>query len=201
MTDSKAATDTQQQIDDLARELHEGHERLAAMRRALPPEPVADYAFKGAGGAAVRLSEVFGKHDDLILVHNMGERCPYCTMWADGLEGLRQHIENRAAFVVVSSDTPEAQAAFAAKRGWGLRMLSAEGSTFTKDMGYEDEVDGQRWLRPGFSTFRRGPDGSITRIAHGPFGPGDEFHGAFHFFAHLDGGMGEWTAKLTYAVD
>ena len=41
----------------------------------------------------------------------MGRGCSYCTLWADGFNGLRHHFEDRAAFVVVSPDTPEQQKA------------------------------------------------------------------------------------------
>jgi len=38
------------------------------------------------------------------------------VMWADGLTGLLHHIENRAAFVVISPDRPDVQKEFASSR-------------------------------------------------------------------------------------
>lgn len=190
-------TDAEQEIEALEKELLEGHKRLAELRRAQPPEPVDDYELAGPDGA-VRLADVFGGKRDLILVHNMGRSCPYCTMWADGLNGLLAHLENRAAFVVVSPDTPDVQAEFAASRGWGFRMLSAASSSFTRDMGYAFERDGKWWMLPGFSTFRKQDDGSVVRVAHGPFGPGDPYNAAFHLFAHLADGVDGWEARFTY---
>ena len=66
-----------------------------------------------------------------------GRGCVYCTMWADGFNGVVPHLEDRAAFVVVSPDEPHVQAEFAASRGWRFRMVAAR-SDFTGDMGYEE---------------------------------------------------------------
>ena len=189
--------DAQKEIEALEKELLEGHKRLAELRRAQEPEPVEDYELLAPEGP-VSLSSAFGGKQDLIVVHNMGRTCPYCTMWADGLNGLLPHLENRAAFVVVSPDTPEVQAEFAGSRGWRFRMLSAASSSFTRDLGYAFERGGKWWMLPGFSTFRRKDDGSVVRIAHGPFGPGDPFNGAFHLFAHLANGVDGWEARFTY---
>lgn len=190
-------TSTEQEIRSLEAELIAGHDRLADLRRAQPPQPVEDYTLAGSSGG-VRLSEAFGDKPDLIVVHNMGRSCPYCTMWADGLNGLLPHLEDRAAFVVVSPDEPDVQGAFAESRGWRFRMLSAHDSSFTRDMGYAFVRDGKWWMLPGFSTFRKTEDGTVVRIAHGPFGPGDPFNGAFHLFDHLQGGIGDWQAKFEY---
>ena len=99
----------------------------------IEPDPVADHTFETITGK-VQLSELFGTHKDLFVVHNMGASCSYCTLWADGYNGLVPHIESRAAFVVVSPDKPAAQAAFAKKRGWGFRLVSDPDSGFAKAM-------------------------------------------------------------------
>jgi predicted dithiol-disulfide oxidoreductase (DUF899 family) len=62
---------------------------------------------------SVQLSDLFGEHEDLIVIHNMGVSCPYCTLWADGFNGLIRHLEDRAAFVMVSPDPPDIQKEFA----------------------------------------------------------------------------------------
>ena len=46
--------------------------KLAKLRKKLPPKPVGEYAFQGHDGKPLRLSDAFGKHGDLIVVHNMG---------------------------------------------------------------------------------------------------------------------------------
>ena len=173
----------------------EAKRKLADLRRQVPPEEVEDHVLKDRDGNPVRLSDAFGAKEDLIVVHNMGTFCPYCTMWADGLDGVLDHLENNAAFVVVSPDPPATQRAFAEGRGWRFRMLSAEGSRFTHDMGYARD-DGA--VLPGFSTFRKREDGTVVRIAHRPFGPGDDFCSVWHVFDLLAGGAGEWQPKLAY---
>ena len=187
-------------IADLEREIHEKQAELARLRREAPPMPLEDYTLRGPAGARVRLSEVFGEHRDLIVIHNMGSSCPYCTLWADGFNGIVSHLENRAAFVLVSPDSPVTQAAFAEQRGWKFRMLSNGDSGFTEDMGFLREgSDGKMRPAPGVSTFRKDDDGSLTRIAHADFGPGDPFCGAWHVFSLLDGGAGEWAPRSVYS--
>lgn len=144
-------------------------EELAGLRREAGGK-VADYELTGADGP-VRLSELFGDRDRQIVIHNMGFACPYCTMWADGFNGLLPHIEEHAAFVVSSPDPAQAQTKSAAARGWKMRMVSTQGTTFAKDMGYE--AGGS--LMPGVSTFTKAADGTIRRHATAPFGPGDKF--------------------------
>ena len=108
-------------------ELRRAQQELAGLRRHLPPEPVKDYELKGPGGP-VRISEMFGDKDDLILVHNMGAGCPFCTMWADEFSGALRHLESRAAFVVVSPDSPSVQQSLTQETRVALRhVLSGRG--------------------------------------------------------------------------
>ena len=190
--------DNQEQIAALDKEVRERLEQIAELRRAEGPEVISDYVLKGKDGSDVPLSSLFGDKQDLIVIHNMGRSCPYCTLWADGFNGVAQHLADRAAFVVVSPDAPEAQAAFAAGRGWRFPMLSNADSGFTEAMGYTTEHEGKTWATPGYSTFRRKDDGSIARIAHAPFGPGDPYCGTWHLFDLLEGGCGEWHPKFSY---
>ena len=149
---------------------------LGTLRREAYGGPVTDYELMGAKGR-VKLSELFGERDHLILVHNMGFACPYCTMWADGFNGLLPHIQEQAAFALASPDPVEQQQDGAAKRGWKFRMVSTEGSTFSRDMEFED--DGSPV--PGVSTFLKAPDGTIRRHAAAAFGPGDKFCALWSF--------------------
>ncbi len=150
-----------QRIQDLTQELLEKGEELGKLKLELPPEGVRDYTFQTSGGE-VKLGELFGERRDLILIHNMGSSCPYCTLWADGFKGLQPHLESRAALAMVSPDSPETQAAFAEKRGWTYRMLSDGESGFTSDMGFASEQEGKTQYMPGYSTFRKRDDGSIV---------------------------------------
>ena len=168
---------------------------LAALKRKAKPEAVEDAVFVGQGGNETRLSDLFGAHDELILIHNMGRSCPYCTLWADGFNGYRQHLENRAAFIVVSPDAPDKQAEFAKSRGWAFKMLSDPKGRFSASVGFG--ADGG--IYPGVSTFRRRNDGSIERVASAQFGPGDIYNPAFHLFDLLPGASKDWLPKFNYA--
>ena len=179
-------------------DLEKAKQRLAELRRRMPPEPVKDYELKGPNGTTM-LSKIFGDKSDLILIHNMGSGCPYCTMWADEFNGVLDHLENRAAFVVVSPNSPEVQQNLASKRSWRFRMYSAEDSTFIKDMGFasEDEHYNSHAM-PGVSVFHRNEDESIVRVSRDHFGPGDLYCGVWHLFDLLQGGPGDWEPRFEY---
>jgi predicted dithiol-disulfide oxidoreductase (DUF899 family) len=188
----------EQRLEVLTREISEKQAQLVALLKQWAGAPVDDYTLLGPDETPVRLSELFGDKDDLIVVHNMGRSCAYCTTWADGLNGVITHLEDRAAFVVVSPDDPATQASFAASRGWRFRMVSGRGSTFTADMGYSEEKDGRTWYMPGYSTFRRDADGTIRRVGRDFFEPGDRYMPIFHMFDMLEGGTGNWFARHSY---
>ncbi len=165
---------------------------LVAALKAGGPQSVEDWSLLNTDGSKVRLSELFGEHDDLLVVHNMGSGCNYCTLWADGFTGYTRHIERRCAFVLCSNDPPERTAEFAAERGWGYRCVSGWGSGFAKAMGYADEHGRPQ---PGVSSFHKNADGSIVRVGHSPFGPGDDFCPVWPFFELLDGGKGDFAPR------
>src|SRR5215470_8134429 len=149
-------------------------EKMRETLAAIEPEEVRDYEFTNTEGT-VRLSELFGPHEDLILIHNMGVSCSYCTLWADGYNGIHPQVLTRAGFAVSSPDRPSVQHKFAASRGWKFPMVSHAGSTFAADMGYVSAKGG--WM-PG--------------VSDTSFSPGDDFCTLWHFFDLLPGGVGEW---------
>ena len=187
-------TTLENEIARLEAELMEKQKRLSDLRGQLPPEKVPDYILKGSNGKKVKLSDMFCDKEDLIVIHNMGRSCSYCTLWADGFNGMLQHLETRAAFVVVSPDSPEVQAAFAQNRGWQFKMYSTEESTFTEDMGFKN---GDGWL-PGVSTFHKKADDKIVHISKANFGPGDSFCASWHFFDLLANGVNGWQPAFKY---
>jgi predicted dithiol-disulfide oxidoreductase (DUF899 family) len=181
------------QIAELHRQIAGLRARMREIQSAAEPEEVADHLFANAAGV-VRLSELFGDKPDLIVIHNMGSACPSCTLWADGFNGIYDHLASRAAFVVSSPDTPDAQRKFAARRGWRFPMVSHQGSTFAANMGYRAEDGG--WL-PGVSVFRRTAN-RILRIADTAFRPGDDFCALWHLFDLLPGGADGWRPQYHY---
>jgi predicted dithiol-disulfide oxidoreductase (DUF899 family) len=171
--------------------------RLSEARRRRPPEPVADYTLQESRGGPVRLSDLFGNRNDLLVVHNMGRGCVYCTLWADGFNGLLDHLQDRTAFVVATPDDPATQQQFAASRNWRFRMVSTAGSQFSEDMGFE--VDGAPM--PGVSAFQRTADGAILRTGFDSFGPDDDYSPPWRLFDLLASGRGEWEPRYRYGSD
>jgi len=195
---SENRLELEREIASTLKELDNTRRKLVALRRRLPPEPVRDYELRDADGP-VRLSELFGDSEDLILVHNMGTGCSNCTMWADEFNGVYQHLQSRAAFVVVSPDSPGVQQAFARSRGWRFPMYSAEGTTFTEDMGFRWEEEAfLSGYQPGVSVFRKNVDGRIVRVAKDSFGPGDLYCGVWHLFNLLPDGPDGWDPLFDY---
>lgn len=175
------------QIKELETKIMELKAELNKARQEAEPEKVQDYPFEGPDGS-VSLSELFGDKDDLLVVHNMGASCNYCTLWADGFESIYRHIEGRCAFVLASPDAPDEQAKVAKARGWTYRIVSDATSDFTTAMGYKP--DDSYW--PGVSAFHREEDGSIVRTGTAIFGPGDDFCPTWHFFDLLRDGAKGW---------
>lgn len=191
-------TDIDKEIDDLQKEVEAAKQRLVESRKRRPRELVQDYVLKDAENNDVRLSELFGDKEDLILIHNMGTGCIYCTMWADGFTGLVPHLSNRASFVLCSPDKPEVQKRFAGKRNWNFKMVSAADSMFTQDMGFWTEEGPNPGPWPGISTFKKQPDGSITRIAKTFLGPNDDFCAVWPMLDMLETGPNGWEPKYSY---
>ncbi len=54
--------------------------KLAELRSKEQPAEVPDYDFRTEGGT-VSLSDMFGDRDRLLVIHNMGQGCRYCTLW------------------------------------------------------------------------------------------------------------------------
>ncbi|MBV9756292.1 MAG: DUF899 family protein [Alphaproteobacteria bacterium] len=183
-----------EQLAEYRRQIAELRQRMRTLRASAEPEDVRDYEFSTPAGP-VRLSELFGGHRDLILIHNMGIACPNCTLWADGYNGIYHHLVQRAAFVVSSPDPPDVQRRFAANRGWRFPMVSHAGTSFAADMGYRSEQGG--WL-PGISVFRM--DGSrILRVSDAPSDLGDDFCALWHLFDLLPEGAGDFRPQADYA--
>jgi len=183
---------TSQALKEYRQQIGELRKKIRDLRQSTEPEAVEDYALESAEGP-VRLSSLFGDKDHLFVIHNMGTGCRYCTLWADGFNGILPHLEDRAAFVVCSPDTPEQQKQFAESRGWRFRMLSHQGTTFAEDMGYRS---GNGWM-PGVSVFAR-KDGRIVRVSDASFGPGDDFCALWHLFDLIPEGAGDWAPKYKY---
>ncbi len=185
-SDAKAAIEQRRKA---IRALHSEIQQLVAETE---PETVQDYVFDTPTGE-IALSELFEGKDSLFVVHNMGKSCANCTLWADGFNGVNQHLNDRAPFVLSSPDAPEVQSTFAESRGWQFPMVSHANNDFAQDMGYKREAG--YW--PGVSVFQRRND-EIVRVSDTVFGPGDDFAGIWHLFDLLPEGVNGWDPKFSY---
>ena len=115
---------TDQQIEQLEKQIFDAKRELAALRKERAPEPIDNYELTDGFGMPVSLSSLFRGGDTLIVIHNMGPSCSYCTLWADGINGILAHLEKRAVVVLESPVSAEEQRTFALDRGVDWIQLS-----------------------------------------------------------------------------
>ncbi len=167
---------------------------IRKLQATIEPERVEDQAFEGWEGP-VRLSELFGDKRDLILIHNMGVGCTSCTMWADGFNGVYDHLASRAAFAIVSPNPIETQRKVAAERGWRFPMVRYQGEGFARAMGAWSERYG---FDAAISVFRRDGE-TIVRVSQAELGPFDGFCIVYHLFDLVPGADPDWEPRYSYA--
>ena len=176
-------------IASLEKEIETKKKELIALRKAMPSVPVDDYELTNPDGSSVRLSELFGEFDEMILIHNMGTSCSYCTLWADGFKAFWPYFKTKCAFVLSSPDPVAKMAQFAGSREWAYPVVSVNGSTLAADFGFY-KVEGGYW--PGMTTLKKHADGTITRHAQTYFGPGDDYCSIWPMLDLLPSGPGDW---------
>lgn len=182
--------------------LHGEIQKLKAeLKTLLKKESVIDsgqYKFSTSDGD-VSLEDLFGEKNDLVLIHNMGKSCVYCTTYADGIHGILPHLENRATVVLLSPDSVGTQKDFAFSRGWKFKMVSSHehGEGFNTDMGFYQSEGEMAGVWPGFSCFHKGGD-TITRTGFSYFDPGDEYCVLFPMMEMLKEGSDGWQPEYEY---
>ncbi len=181
-----------EKIQELRRQIMEIRGQIAALQKVLPKESVNNYTFTTVEGE-VRLASLFGDKDSLFMIHNMGISCHYCMLWADGFNGVADHLLDRAAFVISSPDSPEIQQQYKSAKGWQFPMVSVESNSFAADMGFQTD----NGYMPGVSVLQRDGD-NIVRVASSMFGPGDDFCSVWHLFDLLPQGSNGWEPKKAY---
>ena len=146
-------------------ELRRHIERVATLRRALPPggEIPEDYAFDSSNGA-VRLSQLFGDKDTLVIYSMMfgpqrESACPMCTAMLTSWEGTARNLRERVALAVTARSPIERLLDFKEERGWqNLQLYSDTTGDYTR--AYIDAGDGDV---PGLSVFHR-RDGMVRHF-------------------------------------
>jgi predicted dithiol-disulfide oxidoreductase (DUF899 family) len=176
---------------DLRRQL----EAVAAQRRRLPPggPPPTDYVFESVNGESVRLGQLFGDRDTLLLYNwmygpNQDHPCPMCSSFLDAWNANARFLRQRVAMAIVGRSPAERLGAFARSRGWhDLPVLSSARNTFNRDYFGEDDDGSQQ---PMLHVFVR-KDGQVrhfwsSELLYAPTDPGQDPR-------HIDLGSPLWS--------
>ncbi|HXC49385.1 MAG TPA: DUF899 family protein [Candidatus Limnocylindrales bacterium] len=202
-------------------ELMQQRERVAELRRRLPPGAIVeDYVFEEgpadleAGDSPVRktrLSELFTGPDRALIVYHFmyGKKkttaCPMCTMWIDGCNGVAHHLAQNVDVAIVAAADTRTLRAYARERGWNnLRLLSAGDSTFKYDLAGEDREGNQD---SSVTVFTKDANGKVRHFytAHPKMAPDIKERGidllcaVYNFLDITPQGRGSWYASLDYA--
>lgn len=176
------------EIQALADQIQTLRDQRRALLQAHFAGPVQDHALASPEGVATKLSDYFGPHEELIVIHNMGRGCDYCTLWADGFNGLARYFPTLTGLVLVSPDAPEVVREFAQSRGWKFPVASDPNSELSKALGFY--FDDGVW--PGFSIIKRSPEGELVRTGGDFFGPGDDYCSVFPMMAFRSKSLEDW---------
>ena len=184
--------DPDDKIAQLERQIGELSAELNALRMASAGTAVANYGFRTETGKTT-LRDLFGGRDKLLAIHNMGQGCRYCTLWADGFNGLLPHLESALAVVLVSKDAPEVQRRFANSRGWRFRLASHGGGDYIREQGVYAAAENY----PGAVVYERSGDAILRKNAC-VFGPGDIYCALWGLLGLA--GLDEFTPQYNYWI-
>lgn len=180
------------EIAELEQQILELTGKLNALRKANPREEIRNYSFATVEGET-SLLELFGDKDTLLMIHNMGQGCRYCTLWGDGFNGFVPHLESALSLVLVSKDAPDLQRQFANARGWRFRLASHGGGDYIREQtamaGYDN--------MPGAVVYEREGD-KIYRKNACVFGPGDLYCSMWSLLGLAGMGEAQWTPQFNY---
>lgn len=180
------------EIIKLEREIFELTAKLNELRRQSTGQEIKNYTFQTLNGP-VSLLDLFGDREQLLLIHNMGQGCRYCTLWADGLNGFVPHLESVMALTLVSKDTPEIQRQFANSRGWRFSVASHGGGDYIQEQTVMQGADNM----PGAVLYERRGE-QIFRKNSCVFGPGDLYCSIWNLLGMAGIGEANWTPQFKY---
>jgi len=180
------------EIRDIEQNIHTLMERLAKLQKSNRGNEVINYSFSTIEGE-INLLDLFGEKDKLLLIHNMGQGCRYCTLWADGLNGFLPHLEATISVVLVSKDVPQLQRKFANSRGWMFRLASHGGGEYIQEQSVMKDSNNM----PGAVVYER--DGNkIYRKNDCVFGPGDIYCSMWSLLGLAGLDETSWTPQFSY---
>lgn len=153
-------------------ELRRHIERVAELRRALPPggEIPENYALVGEDGP-VKFADLFGDKQTLVVYSYMfgpqRERpCPMCTSLLSAWDGTARNFHQRAALAVLARSPIGRLVDFKKERGWqNLRLYSDPSGSYTRS--YVSAEDGDV---PALNVFTR-REGKIRHFWSAEMGP------------------------------
>ena len=173
-------------------QIHQLMEKLAKLQQSNRSNEVNNYKFSTLNGET-NLLELFGEKDKLLVIHNMGQGCRYCTLWADGFNGFVQHLESIMSVVLVSKDPPKIQRQFANARGWRFRLASHGGGDYIQE---QSVMEGSNNM-PGAVVYER--DGKKIYRKNGcVFGPGDIYCSMWSLLGLAGLNETNWTPQFSY---
>jgi len=139
-------------------ELRRHIERVAAMRRTLPPgATVKNYSFIGESGPT-NLAGMFGDKQTLVVYTYMygpqRERpCPMCTSLLSSWDGEAQDIMQNVSLAITARSPIDRLRHFKSERGWrDLKLYSDPSGEFSRDFN-AISPNGEEW--PGLHVFTR----------------------------------------------
>jgi predicted dithiol-disulfide oxidoreductase (DUF899 family) len=182
------------EIAKIEKQLFELTTKLNELRKTNSGVEIKNYTFSTLDGEATLL-DLFGENDRLLVIHNMGQGCRYCTLWADGFNGFLPHLESAMSVVLVSKDLPNVQRTFANSRNWRFRLASHGGGEYIQE---QTVMEGESNV-PGAVVYER--DGKrITRKNASVFGPGDLYCSFWNLLGMAGLSESEWTPQYKYWI-
>ena len=129
-------------------ELRRHVERVAALRRALPPGAPVQGAYRFMGEAGERdLAGLFGAHETLLVFNYMfgperARACPMCTDLLDAWNSIGPSLAQNLSLAIVTRSPIERLTAWKAERGWKhLSLYQDLDWSFTRDyVGLPDDL-------------------------------------------------------------
>jgi predicted dithiol-disulfide oxidoreductase (DUF899 family) len=153
-------------------ELRRHIERVAALRRSLPPGGLVPdgYTFEGENGPAT-FADLFGDKQTLLayslMFGSQRERpCPICTSLLCAWEGTARNVSQLISIVVIARSPIDRLISFKNERGWNhLKIYSDVNGDYTR--AYVSGADADV---PAVNVFTR-RDGAIRHFWSGEMGP------------------------------
>ena len=181
-----------EEIKRLEMEIYELGQKLNGLRKQAQGEEVPNYEFSSLEGP-VTLKKLFAGKRELLVIHNMGQACRYCTLWADGINPFVEHLETVLSVVLVSKDAPHIQRCFANSRNWRMRMASHGGGAYM----VEQSVSPEGKNAPGVSLYKlKGEKILLKNRTH--FDPYDQFCSMWNFLSLAGYDASTWTPQYDY---